>query len=204
MLNVVRFSNMTVLQGVMIFFFAVTLLWIAFAASSSTAGLLQLLRWRQRPATPLRPSRVALLMPVYNEDPLRTTAALQAMAEALASERTAACFEIVIVSDSTQCDAWIAESLAIARLRDALRDVLPVRYRRRWHNTGRNVGNIEDFVKRWGGLYEYMIVLDADSLMSAATLIEMVRRMQADPDLGLLQTVPRLCGQETLFGRLQQ
>jgi len=204
MLNVVRFSNMTALQGVMIFFFAMTLLWIAFAASSSAASLLQILQLRRQPPSPLQPCRAALLMPIYNEDPIRTTAALQAMAEALAAAQAAAYFEVVIISDSTQCDAWIAESLAVEHLRETLSNVMPVRYRRRWHNTGRKVGNVEDFVKRWGGLYDYMIVLDADSLMSAETLTELVRRMQADPRLGLLQTVPRLCGQDTLFGRLQQ
>ena len=204
MLNVVRFSNMTALQGVMIGFFAVTLLWIGFAAASGVAMFLQWAPRRRGAAPAAAESRVALLMPVYNEDPIRTTAALQAMAEDLHAAGAATPFEIVIISDSTQSDAWIAESAAVVRLRAALREVMPVHYRRRWHNSGRKVGNIEDFVKRWGGRYEFMIVLDADSLMSAATLIELVRRMQADPQLGLLQTVPRLCGQETLFGRMQQ
>lgn len=202
MLNVVRFSNMTALQGVMMAFFAVTLLWIAFAAASGIAGVLH---WRpRRNPGPLPACRVALLMPVYNEDPVRTGAALQAMAEALQAAAAAQLFEIVIVSDSTQADAWIAESAAVVRLRAALSQVMPVYYRRRWHNTGRKVGNIEDFVKRWGGRYDYMIVLDADSLMSAETLLELVHRMQSDPQLALLQTVPRLCGQETLFARMQQ
>ena len=31
-------------------------------------------------------------------------------------------------------------------------------------------GNIADFVTRWGGHYEHMIVLDADSLMTGATM----------------------------------
>ena len=38
MLQVVRFASMTVLQGLMIFFFAVSLGWIAFAAGSVLAG----------------------------------------------------------------------------------------------------------------------------------------------------------------------
>jgi membrane glycosyltransferase len=203
MLNVVRFSDMTALQGVMIGFFAVTLLWIAFAAASGVASLLHWAPGRCT-APPLPSARVALLMPVYNEDPIRTTAALQAMAEALHAAGAAPLFQIVVVSDSTQSNAWIAESAAVFELRTALRELMPVHYRRRWHNAGRKVGNIEDFIKRWGGYYEYMIVLDADSLMSAETLLELVRRMEADPQLGLLQTVPRLCGQDTLFGRMQQ
>ncbi len=202
MIGIVGFSNMTVLQGVMIFFFALTLGWIAFAASSGIAGFF--LPAPRAPEAPLGDSRTALLMPVYNEDPISTTSALQTMAEALAAADVARNFEIVIVSDSTNVDAWIAETLAVDRLRRALSGVMPVRYRRRWHNTGRKVGNLEDFVKRWGGHYEYMIVLDADSLMSADTLMTLVKRIQADPALALLQTVPALIGQESLFARLQQ
>jgi membrane glycosyltransferase len=203
MLGIVEFSKMTMLQGVMVFFFAVTLAWIAFGASSAVAGLLVPLP-KPRNQASLAGSRTALLMPIYNEDPAHTTAGLQAMAEALAQAGAAQHFEIVIISDSTQVDAWINETLAVDRLRRELRDVMPVWYRRRWHNTGRKAGNVEEFVKRWGGRYDYMIVLDADSLMSAETLIELVRRMQADAHLGILQTVPMLHGHYSLFSRIQQ
>jgi|HigsolmetaAR203D_1030402.scaffolds.fasta_scaffold00061_89 Membrane glycosyltransferase len=202
MLAVVSVSDMTFLQGVMLAFFAVTLAWIGFAAASAIAGLL--IPPQKFPSASPADSRTALVMPIYNEDPSRTTAALQAMAEDLARIDAAQYFEIVILSDSTHADAWIAESLAVDRLRRALRDIMPVWYRRRWHNIGRKAGNVEEFVKRWGGRYDYMIVLDADSLMTAETLIELVRRMQADPQLGILQTVPLLIGSTSLFARLQQ
>lgn len=202
MVATVGFGNMTGLQAVMILFFGLSLLWISFAVGSVVSGLLTP-ALRQASAE-LQDSRTALLMPVYNEDPLRTTAALQTMAEALAAAGAARHFEIVILSDSTQVDTWIAETLAVDRLRQALTTTLPVHYRRRWRNTGRKSGNIEDFIQRWGGRYDYMIVLDADSVMSADTLIELVRRMQADPRLGLLQTIPVLVGQTSLYGRMQQ
>ena len=67
-------------------------------------------------------SRTALVMPIYNEDPAHTTAALQAMAEALAQIDAARHFEIAIISDSTKVDAWINESLAIDQLRRELRE----------------------------------------------------------------------------------
>src|SRR5690606_326933 len=159
---------------------------------------------RRRQDVSLSGSRTALLMPIYNEDPTRTTAALAAMAEALAQQDAAQHFEIVVISDSTHADAWISESLAIDRLRRELREIMPVWYRRRWHNTGRKAGNVEEFVKRWGGRYDYMIVLDADSIMAAETLIELVRRMQGDAHLGILQTVPMLHGHYSLFSRIQQ
>ena len=74
MLQVVRFASMTFLQGTMIFFFAISLGWIAFAAGSVLAGASK----RRDPILSDRPpadaSLTALVMPIYNEDPTRTTA----------------------------------------------------------------------------------------------------------------------------------
>jgi membrane glycosyltransferase len=201
MLQVVRFASMTVLQGMMIFFFAVSLGWIAFAAGSVLAGASK----RRGPRLGLgRAGLTALVMPIYNEDPLRTTAGLRAMAEALERIDAHRGFEIVILSDSTDADAWIRETLSVDVLRTALLPVMPVWYRRRWQNIARKSGNLEDFVTRWGGRYDHMIVLDADSLIDAPTLRHLVLAMQSDPDLGILQTAPQLIGGTTLFGRLQQ
>lgn len=203
MLGIVNFSQMTMLQGVMIGFFVITLTWISFAAGSAIAGLLTPPRRQPAGDAAIR-SRTALVMPVYNEDPTRVAASLQAMAEDLAHLDAAHHFEIVVISDSTHANAWINESLTIDRLRRALRQTMPVWYRRRWRNTARKAGNVEDFVRRWGGRYDFMVVLDADSLMAGETLVELVRRMQADPRLGILQTVPALHGGASLFARLQQ
>ncbi len=203
MLQVVRFASMTFLQGLMIFFFGVSLAWIAFAAGSVLAGASK----RRDPAAAgrgLGETLTALVMPIYNEDPTRTTAALQAMAEALQQSGSSRGFEIVVLSDSTNADAWIRETAAVERLRRALAGVMPVWYRRRWRNIARKSGNIEDFVTRWGGRYDHMIVLDADSLIDAATLTRLAQTMHADPGLGILQTAPQLIGARTLFGRLQQ
>src|SRR6202166_3232296 len=98
MLQVVRFASMTLLQGLMIFFFAVSLGWIAFAAGSVLAGASR--RRDPVPQPDTAASLTALVMPIYNEDPLRTTPALQAMAEALAKIDAHRSFEIVILSDS--------------------------------------------------------------------------------------------------------
>jgi membrane glycosyltransferase len=128
MLGIVSFSNMTVLQGVMIVFFSITLLWISFAAASAVTGFL--IPPLRSPAAPtIAGSRTALVMPIYNEDPARTTAALYAMAEALAQIDAARHFEIAIISDSTNADAWIRESLAVDQLRRDLRETMPVWYR---------------------------------------------------------------------------
>ena len=71
-------------------------------------------------------------------------------------------------------------------------------------NAGRKAGNIEDFFRRSGAAYDYALILDADSLIEGATLIEMIRRMEADPGLGLLQSLPVVVGARSLFGRAMQ
>src|ERR1700722_5343771 len=201
MLQVVRFASMTLLQGLMIFFFAISLGWIAFSAASVMAGASK----RRDPRPPSGAATLtALVMPIYNEDPLRTAAALQAMAEALALSDAHRSFEIVILSDSTNADAWIRETLSVDKLRSVLKPIMPVWYRRRWQNIARKSGNLEDFVTRWGARYDHMIVLDADSLIDAPTLQRLVQTMQSDPGLGILQTAPQLIGAKTFFGRLQQ
>ncbi len=201
MLQVVRFASMTLLQGLMIFFFAISLSWIAFAAGSVIAGASK----RRDPVPRGLPGGLtALVMPIYNEDQVRTTAALQAMAEALQGIGAGQCFEIVVLSDSTNADSWIRETAAIDLLRRSLASVMPVWYRRRWSNVARKSGNLEDFVTRWGGRFAHMIVLDADSLIDAPTLLRLVQTMEADPNLGILQTSPQLIGARTFFGRLQQ
>ncbi|MGA2707492.1 MAG: glucans biosynthesis glucosyltransferase MdoH [Steroidobacteraceae bacterium] len=204
MLQVVRFASMTLLQGLMISFFTVSLAWIAFSAGSVLAGASKH-REKIPPVDPAANSTLtALIMPIYNEDPRRTMTALQAMAEALKSIGAHRGFEIVVLSDSTDADSWIRETVSVDRLRSALAGIVPVWYRRRWQNIARKSGNVEDFVKRWGGRYDFLIVLDADSLIDAPTLLRLAEAMQADDNLGILQTAPQLIGAKTLFGRLQQ
>jgi len=197
MLQVVRFASMTFLQGLMIFFFGVSLAWIAFSAGSVIAGASKRRDPRPDPAIGLGETLTALVMPIYNEDPTRTTAALQAMAEALQNIGANRAFEIVVLSDSTDADAWVRETAAVERLRRALAGIILVWYRRRWRNVARKSGNVEDFVARWGGRYDHMIVLDADSLIDARTLARLAQMMHADPGLGILQTAPQLIGART-------
>jgi membrane glycosyltransferase len=109
-----------------------------------------------------------------------------------------------MLSDSTNADAWIRETLGVDRLRSSLLPIMPVWYRRRWQNIARKSGNIEDFVTRWGGRYDHMIVLDADSLIDAPTLQQLGAGHAGRSRLGILQTAPQLIGAKTFFGRLQQ
>src|SRR5271167_2374223 len=97
MLQVVRFASMTLLQGLMIFFFAVSLGWIALAAGSVIAGASKRRDPVPNPKAGTGATLTALVMPIYNEDPVRTTAALQSMAEGLAAIDANRGFEIVVL-----------------------------------------------------------------------------------------------------------
>lgn len=195
--------------------FTLLFLFVAFSFWMATLGLFDCLGDEAPPAAdevyePLRdPPRVAVLMPIYNEDPTSVFAGLRAIGESLAAADAAAArrFDVFVLSDTTKPDVWLEEELAWARLRDQLAGqglVSEVFYRRRPKNVGRKSGNIEDFCTRWGRDYPYMIVLDADSIMDGRTLIEMVRRMELDAELSLLQVPPVPVNMNTLFARMQQ
>jgi hypothetical protein len=124
--------------------------------------------------------RTALLMPVYNEDPERVFTALSRMAMALRREGVARHFDIFVLSDTRKEPVAEAELEAFHWLRRQVSPAVKVFYRRREHNHHRKAGNIADFVQRWGGAYDHMIVLDADSDMSASAMITLARAMAAD------------------------
>lgn len=193
-------NNITGLQWLLLGLFSLTFYWVAFSATGGLAGLLPSIRRPEK----LDPNggKIAIVMPVYGEDPVMTGAALLAIAEGLGTSPIASRAEIFIISDTQKADAWIGETTELAILRQ--RSPIPVWYRKRIRNTGRKSGNVEQFVKRWGGRYDYMLMLDADSLMSASTIVKMAARMDADPHLGLLQTMPCLIGGESLLARAIQ
>ncbi|TPQ50495.1 glucans biosynthesis glucosyltransferase MdoH [Prosthecomicrobium hirschii] len=133
-----------------------------------------------------------------------TKKAMEAMAHSVAATGQGAHFEIFILSDTTDSTAWIEEEVAFMRLRHRLAGVMQVWYRRRHKNTARKAGNVGDFVTRWGGRYDHMLVLDADSLMEGETIVTLAQMMEDDPRAGIIQTLPLIVNRNTLFARLQQ
>ncbi|HZZ79666.1 MAG TPA: glucans biosynthesis glucosyltransferase MdoH [Gemmataceae bacterium] len=148
--------------------------------------------------------RTAILMPVYNEDPSRVLAGLRATYESLAATGHGGAFDFFLLSDTTDPDLWLAEEVGWAQLRTLVDGSSQIFYRHRAKNVKRKAGNIGDFCERWGHRYRYMVVLDADSVMSGATLVEMVHRMEVDPDIGILQVPPVPVNRVSLFARCQQ
>jgi membrane glycosyltransferase len=183
--------------------------WVGFGFVSATMGFVAALTARAAPATaPRKPTagrRTAILMPTYNEDPGLILAAVQAIAEDLRRLEIADLYDLYILSDTRDDAVAEAEAAGLIRLRTRMEARAPqLYYRRRPLNIDRKAGNVADWVETHGGDYAYMLVLDADSLMAAETIAEITAAMDADPRLGLLQTVPTIVNAETPFARLQQ
>ncbi len=207
MYEVISPVNVTALQVLFALFFALTFAWIAFSCASAILGFFILLTGRT-PKVPLADpenmGRTALLMPVYNEDPERVFSALEGMGHALRRAGASSKFDIFVLSDTRRPEIAEAEELAFARLRRRLAPWVSVYYRRRPENHHRKAGNIADFVKRWGAAYEFMMVLDADSDMRAETMVTLARAMAADPQAGIIQSLPLLHNRWTAFARMTQ
>src|SRR5215218_5950277 len=206
MYQVVSVSRTTALQWVLVALFTVNFSWIAIAFTSALLGFFALLR-RPGHRGPLPSSlqqRTAIVMPVYNEQTDRTYAALEAIYESVQATGLGDQFDYFILSDTTHPDAWVAEERAFLALRERLGPGARFYYHHRQKNHHRKAGNIADFVSRWGGHYEHMLVLDADSLMTGECIVRLAAAMEADPDAGIIQSLPLIINRNTLFARVQQ
>lgn len=155
-------------------------------------------------------ARTAIVMPICNEDLATVFAGLQASCESLAATGHGANFDVFVLSDS-DCPATArAERAAWEALRSALaqppgrQSQVQVYYRLRSRRTQRKAGNVADFCRRWGRDYRYMVVLDADSVMSGECIVTLVKLMQANPGVGIVQTATQAIGHVSLHARAQQ
>lgn len=205
MYNVVSVSRTTSLQYVLLILFTINFSWIALAFTSALLGFAGILFGRSATgrAETLK-HRTVVVMPIYNESSARTFAALAAIRESVEATGLGGHFDYFIVSDTTNPDVWIAEERAFVALRERLGPDSRVYYRHRPKNHHRKAGNIADFVTRWGGHYEHMVVLDADSLMTGTCIVRLAAAMEADPDAGIIQSLPLIINRNTFFARLQQ
>ncbi|HEY1226821.1 MAG TPA: glucans biosynthesis glucosyltransferase MdoH, partial [Ramlibacter sp.] len=159
---------------------------------------------------PMNPeARTAIIMPICNEDVATVFAGLRATCESVAATGHARQFDVFVLSDSYQDGMADAERAAWADLRAALAEnpnqpQVEVYYRLRTRRTHRKAGNVADFCRRWGKDYRYMVVLDADSVMSGDCLASMVKLMEANPTAGIIQTATQAIGHVTLHARAQQ
>jgi membrane glycosyltransferase len=178
--------------------FAVTLPWMVAGFWNAVIGFL-IMRFSVDPVAAVMPTAAgvrgdepvtastAILLCVRNELPERMIRNLEPM---LAGLYAAACgdrFHLYVLSDTSDADIVGNEEACFAALTARWRDRVGITYRRRTVNTGFKAGNIRDFCERWGSQHDFAVTLDADSFMTADAVLRLIRIMQADPELGILQ-----------------
>ncbi|MGV8804061.1 MAG: glucans biosynthesis glucosyltransferase MdoH [Polaromonas sp.] len=154
-------------------------------------------------------TRTAIIMPICNEDVRTVFAGLRATCESVALSGHVQNFDVFVLSDSNDPALIRQERAAWEALRSQLasrpeQPQIEVYYRLRKRRSDRKAGNVADFCRRWGKDYRYMVVLDADSVMSGDCLVSMVKLMEANPKAGIIQTATQAIGHVTLHARAQQ
>lgn len=210
MYQVLAVSALTILETIVLILFVVLFAWIAFSFASALVGFILSLGGPDRTlgldpssALPALTTRHALLMPTYNESPGRVIARLQAIYESMMESGKLKNFDFFVLSDSTDATIWMQEEAQYLALLERTQSS-QIYYRHRHNNTARKSGNIGEWVTRFGGHYQGMVILDADSLMTGDTIIRISAALEQNPHVGLIQTLPLIVNGQSLFARLQQ
>lgn len=201
-----REDGTSVIDGALFLLYLSLFCWVAFGFLSALAGFIALVSNRTTTLadeTELRlpRKRTAVLIPIYNEDVDQIFGRVAKMTAMVEDIGAAGLFDFFILSDS-RAELEEREHAVYRKVRSA--SAVPVYYRRRSKNVARKPGNIAEWLSRFGGGYDFMIVLDADSLMSGRAMAQLASAMERAPSVGLIQTVPTVINARTLFARWQQ
>ena len=179
--------------------------WTLLASLNAAWGFVQL----RRPAPaafgaaePGGDERTAIVMTLRDEPPDEVFARLRAVKTSLERIGQSGRFSFFALSDSARPEMIAAEERAFALWKADCAPADQVVYRRRASNEGFKPGNIRDFLAQHGQDFEFMLLLDADSLMTGETIVELIAIMRARPRLGILQTLSVGILPSTLFARI--
>jgi membrane glycosyltransferase len=211
MLIILEANGLTTLKSMALVLFAILFIWISGAFWTAVAGFFVKIIGHDPAVISPRglegralASRTAIVMPIYNEDVTRVATGIDAIWSSVLTQADAAAFDFFILSDTRSDEIGAAEERAWRTLVARHNADGRLFYRRRAQNLGRKAGNIADFVRNWGGAYEYFVILDADSVMTGDALVTLARLMDAHPQAGIIQGLPLPAGRDTLFARMIQ
>ena len=184
------------------FWNAIIGLWICQCCKDPLRTILPASMWIKDTA-PITHS-TAILLCIRNESPTRLIRNLQIMLEGLSKEQLGPFFHVYVLSDTNEADIAAEELNAFETMRANWNQHIPITYRCREDNAGYKAGNIADFCQRWGKQHDFALVLDADSFMASGAITRLVRMMQANPRLGILQGLVIGLPSSSAFTRLFQ
>jgi membrane glycosyltransferase len=180
--------------------FSLTLPWSVIGFWNAVIGFL-IMRFCRDPAAAVNPlaasirgdepvtASTAILMCIRNESPDQVVRNLQPLLDGLVQAKVAPLFHVYLLSDSSDPAVIAAETSRFDAFIGKWSGIIPITYRRRAVNAAFKAGNVRDFCERWGNNHTFALSLDADSFMPAHAVLRLIRIMQANPTLGILQTL---------------
>jgi membrane glycosyltransferase len=195
----------TPLTPILFVAFAIFLPWSVLGFCNAAISVPLLFR-RQAPLAP--PSgplpRTAIVMTIRNEDPDRAVARLRIIQRSIDATGQGAHFGFFLLSDTSRPEIAAQEEAAVAAWRTDTAMPDRLHYRRRALNIGFKAGNVMEFCLAWADDFPLMVTLDADSLMSGAAVLHLVRIMQANPTFGIVQGLVAGLPSASPFARIFQ
>jgi membrane glycosyltransferase len=195
--------------------FAITLPWMVAGFWNAVIGFL-IMRLSRDPIATIMPvtgrirgdepvtASTAILLCIRNELPERMIRNLDPMLAGLVAAGCGERFHLYVLSDTSDADIAATEEASFAALALRWRDRIEIIYRRRAVNVAYKAGNIREFCERWGNKHDFAVTLDVDSFMTADAVLRLVRIMQADPALGILQGLIVGLPSTSVFARVFQ
>jgi membrane glycosyltransferase len=204
-----------VADALLLLLFGLTMPWSVIGFWNAAIGFL-IMRFASDPVATVMPvvarvrgdepitASTAITIFVRNEPPDRVVRNLDAMLRELLAAGAGDRFHLYVLSDTNHDNIAALEEQGFGALAEEWRGRIPVTYRRRTVNTGFKAGNFWDFCERWGDRHEFAITLDTDSFMTSAAILRLVRIMQAEPKLGILQGLVVGLPSTSAFARIFQ
>ncbi len=208
-------APLDVLDVVMLILFALTLPWNVIGFWNAFLGFL-IMRFARDPVGLVTPvatevkddapitGSTAIVLTIRNEHPDRVFRNLGRMMEALIERGVGDRFHAYLLSDTNRDDIAAEEEDGTRALEARFAGRMAVTYRRRTSNEGFKAGNVRDFLERFGDKHDFALTLDADSIMSADAILRLVRTIEADPKLGIVQSLVVGLPSTSFFARVFQ
>ena len=208
-------AGLDLIDCALLLLFAVTLPWMVAGFWNAVIGFL-IMRFTADPIAAVIPmaaqirgdepvmASTAILLCIRNELPERMIRNIEPMLAGLYNAGCAARFHLYVLSDTSDAQIAAGEEASFAALTSRWKGRVAITYRRRSVNTAYKAGNIREFCERWGREHDLAVTLDADSLMTADAILRLVRIMQANPRLGILQGLVVGLPSTSAFARLFQ
>jgi membrane glycosyltransferase len=203
------------LDALMTLLYAINIPWSAIGVWTALIGFIVMRTSKDAPGAVMPAYRAvrgnepisastAILMCIRNEAPERVLRNVRLIMEGLITTGSADRFHLYLLSDTNLPDIAAMEDRESADLIAEFQGRFAITYRRRTSNEGFKAGNLWDWFTKQGPSHEFAITLDADSFMEPSAILRLVRTMQADEKLGILQSLVVGLPSTSAFARIFQ